>query len=98
MTGLIQMIKFFLFNLNQLRCYRPIINCYKKNGCFNSCYNQGPIFGNSSSNVGAYGIQSILCEKGGMEFGIKDMGIDEKLVFSWKSTFTIKELEIYKIL
>ena len=88
---------FFLFSLNQLRCYRPVNDFYKNKGCFHSCYNQGPIFGNSSSNFGAYGDLSILCENGGMEFEIKDMGINEKFIFSGKSKFTIKELEVYKI-
>ena len=88
---------FFLFSLNQLRCYRPVNDFYKKNGCFHSSYDQGPIFGNSNSNFGAYGALSILCENGGMEFEIKDMGINEKFIFSGKSKFTIKELEVYKI-
>ena len=89
---------FFLFSLNQLRCYRPVNDFYKKYGCFHSDYNQGPIFGNSSSNFGAYYGKSILCENGGTEIDIKDMGINESLVFSGKSKFTIKELEVYKII
>jgi len=88
---------FFLFSLNRLRCYRPINDYYYNNGCFHSDSNQGPIFGNSSSNFGVYYGISILCKDGGIEFEIKDMGIDEKYVFSGKSKFTVKELEVYKV-
>ena len=88
---------FFLFSLNQLKCYRPTSDCCNKNGCFHSDEDQGPIFGNSNSNVGIYGKSSILCNEGGTEFKIKDMGITEDYVFSGKSKFTAKELEVYKI-
>ena len=88
---------FFLFSLNQLKCYRPTSDYYSKYGCFHSDEDQGPIFGNSNSNVGIYGKSSILCNEGGTEFKIKDMGITEDYVFSGKSQFTAKELEVYKI-
>ena len=54
-------------------------------------------FGNQCSNVGIYNKTSILCKEGGMKFKIKDMGIIEDYVFSWKSKFTAQELEVYKI-
>ena len=88
---------FFLFSLNRLRWYRPINDYYYNNGCFHSNYNQGPIFGNGNSNIGVYYGISILCKDGGTEFEIKDMGIDEKYLFSGKSKFTVKELEVYKV-
>ena len=96
--SIVMMIIFFLFSLNQLKCYRPTSDFYSKYGCFHSDKNQGPIFGNSCSNIGIYNKPSILYEQGGIEFSIKDMGITEKYVFSGKSNFTVKELEVYKII
>ena len=83
--------------INMIKCYRPTSDYYSKNGCFYSEKNQGPIFGNSCSNVGIYYKSSILCNEGGTEFKIKDMGITEDYVFSGKNIFTAKELEVYKI-
>ena len=89
---------FFLFSLNKLKCYRPTSEYYSREGCFHSGKDQGPIFGNSNSNIGIYYKSSILANEGGTEFNIKDMGITENYVFTGKKKFTVKELEVYKII
>lgn len=88
---------FFLFILNQLKCYSPTSDFYSKYGFFHSYKDQNPILGNNSINIEVYYKPSILSEPGGTEF-IKDMGLTENYVFSGNKKFTIKDLKIHKII